>query len=233
MSLPKIDLPLFDLKLPSNGKKVKFRPFTVKEEKILLIAQETKDIEQAVLAVKQVINNCVFGVNIEEMNMLDLEFILLNLRAKSVDNNVRFSIRDPETDEKISLSLDLDNIKVIRNKNHTNEIKINGEYVLYLRYPTINEFLILSKSKTSKIQASYDVMISCLDKLASNDSVYKFNEFTKEEVDAFVQDLTGDVIQKIKTFFDTMPKLRHEIKYKNKNGNEKTFVVEGIESFFI
>jgi len=233
MALPKIDMPIFEMTLPSSGKKVKYRQFTVKEEKILLVAQESKDIKAAINAVKQVVNNCLVDSNIEEFAMFDLEYILLLLRSKSIDNNVKFAIKDPDTDEKVELELDLNNVKVTNFENHTNKIDVNEEYILFLKYPTIEQFTDFIEDEKNNPLTSYNVMISCLDKLASKEDVYKFSDYTPADIDAFMDSLSGEVLMKIKTFFDTMPKLRHEMKYKNKDGVEKTFVLEGMQSFFI
>ncbi len=141
MALPKIDLPIFDLTLPSTGEKIKYRPFTVKEEKILLVAQEAADPRQEMLAAKQIINNCLIDGNIEDLAMFDAEYILINLRGKSVENTAAFTIKDPDTEEEVQLELDIDAIKIKKNDEHTNKIRINDEYVLFLKYPKINEFI--------------------------------------------------------------------------------------------
>lgn len=232
MALPKIDLPIFELTLPSTGEKVKYRPFTVKEEKILLVAQESKDPEQQILASRQVVNNCLINKEASKLAMFDLEYILLSLRSKSVDNNVKFSIVDPDTKETINLDLDLDSVTITKNPNHTKEIKI-GDYILYLKYPSIDEFVKIAKMDKVDPLVSYFVMVSCLDKVASEDEVHKFEDYSSEEIDAFMENLQTDVVKQIETFFETMPKLRHELKYKNKNGDEKTFVIEGMQTFFI
>ena len=233
MSLPKIDMPTFEMVLPSSGEIVKYRPFTVKEEKILLIAQEGDDIKSAINAVKQVVNNCLIDVNIEKFSMFDLEYILLLLRSKSVDNNVKFAIRDPDTDETVELELDLDDVKVTTVDEHTNKVRVNEEYTMFLRYPTINQFVEFIDGDQEDPLVTYNIMVSCLDKVASESEVFNFKDFSREEIDKFMDDLSGDVLVQIKQFFDTMPKLRHEMKYINKNGNDKIFVLEGMKSFFI
>jgi hypothetical protein len=232
-TLPKIKNPIFELELPSTNEKIKYRTFTVKEEKILLIAQETKDIDQAILSIKQVVNNCLIDKNIDDLSMFDLEYVLLILRSKSVDNAIEFSIKDPETEEKIELQLDLNNVKVSVKDGHTKEIRINEDFILYMRYPTINEFLSLIKAGPNDTETNFQIMIACIEKLASNDEVYKFSEFTKEQIEAFAEDLDSNTIKKIKNFFETMPVLRHELKYKNKNGTDQVFVIEGMQTFFI
>lgn len=232
MALPKIDLPLYELELFSTKKKVKYRPFTVKEEKILLLAQESSDIDQALLAIKQVVNNCLVGFDVETLPMFDLEYILLSLRIKSIDNKAEFYVTDPETQERVKLEFDLSDVKLKTEKEHTNRIKLNDEYTLFLKYPTIDQFAIYLSSKDTT-ESNYEIMVACLDKVASEKTVYNFKDFSKEEIDDFLNDLQGDIIKKIQNFFETMPRLRHELKYVNKNGNEKTFVIEGMKSFFI
>jgi len=233
MALPKIDLPIFELELPSTGKKVKYRPFTVKEEKILLVAQESKEPEQTVLSVKQIVNNCLIDIDVEKLAMFDLEYVILMLRSKSVDNNIRFAVKDPDTKETVELEIDINEVKVTRSEDHTNKIAINDEYTLYLRYPTIAEFIKIAKSDPKDPLINYFIMISCLDKIVSEDTVYKMEDYTDQEIDEFMENLQGDVVKKIQKFFETMPKLRHELKYKNKEGKEQTFVIEGMRSFFI
>ena len=226
-------MPTFEMVLPSSGEIVKYRPFTVKEEKILLIAQEGDDIKSAINAVKQVVNNCLIDVDIEKFSMFDLEYILLLLRSKSVDNNVKFAIRDPDTDETVELELDLDDVKVTTVDEHTNKVRVNEEYTMFLRYPTINQFVEFIDGDQEDPLVTYNIMVSCLDKVASESEVFNFKDFSREEIDKFMDDLSGDVLVQIKQFFDTMPKLRHEMKYINKNGNDKIFVLEGMKSFFI
>ena len=233
MALPKIDLPLFEMVLPSNGEKIKYRPFTVKEEKILLVAQEAGEPEQELLAAKQIIRNCLIDVDPDKLPMVDVEYILLQLRSRSVDNTATFTVKDPDTDEDVKLSLDIDNIKLSETEGHTNKVKINDQYYLFLKYPTINEFIKIFGYDPGDPLADYFVMISCLDYVASEDERYNFSDYTQDDIDAFMDDLSGDVIKQIQKFFETMPKLRQEIKYTNKNGDEKTFVIEGMRSFFI
>ncbi len=231
--LPKIQNPIFELKLPSSGEKIKYRTFTVKEEKILLIAQETNDIDQSILSIRQVVNNCLIDKSVDDLSMFDLEYVLLTLRSKSVDNAVMFAIKDPDTNERIELELDLNDVKVTKDETHSKEIKVTDDFVLYMRYPTINEFLDLMKAGQDDANANFAIMINCMDKLVGNDEVYKFSEFTPAEIEAFAEDLDSIAVKKLKHFFETMPTLRHEMKYKNKNGDEKTFVIEGMQTFFI
>ena len=233
MPLPKIDLPISILTLPSSGEKIKYRPFTVKEEKILLVAQESDDPEQEILAARQVVNNCLIDKEVSTLAMFDLEYVLLILRARSVDNTTSFSITDPDTDEIVELTVDIEKIEILNHEGHTNKIKINEEYTLILKYPTIDEFAQIITLDFSDPLSNYFIMVSCLESVASDDELHKFSDYTREEIDQFMSDMTGDVIKGIKKFFETIPVLRHEMKYVNKEGTEKTFVIEGIRSFFI
>ena len=165
--------------------------------------------------------------------MFDLEYVILVLRSKSVDNNIRFAIKDPDTNESVELEIDLNDVKVTKDEEHSNRVKINDDYTLFLRYPTIQEFIKTAGADPKDSLTSYFIMISCLDKIASESEVYKFSDYTDEEIDEFMENLQGDVIKKIQKFFETMPKLRHEMKYKNSEGKEQTFVIEGMRSFFI
>jgi hypothetical protein len=197
------------------------------------VAQESNEPEQTILSIKQVINNCLVDVDVENLAMFDLEYVILLLRSKSVDNNIKFAINDPDTNESIELEIDLNEVKVLRNEEHSKKVKVNDDYTLFLRYPTIQEFIKIAGNDSKDPLTSYLIMISCLDKIASESEVFKFSDYTDKEIDEFMEGLQGDVIKKIKDFFETMPKLRHEMKYKNKDGKEQTFVIEGMRSFFI
>ena len=233
MPLPKIDLPLYELTLPSNDKKIKYRPFTVKEEKILLTAQQSKDPDQIVTAIKQIVNNCIVDYSIDKLSLFDLEYILISIRSKSVDNSVEFEIEDPDTKEKVKLVLNLDQVKVHRSEKHSNKIVLDDTYTLFLKYPSIDDFSVILKDTEISSEKSYEILMSCIDKLASEDEVYNFKDFTKKQVDDFIESLHADTIKRIKEFFDTMPKVRHEMTYKNSNGEEKVFTIQGTQSFFM
>ena len=233
MSLPKIDLPIMELELPSTREKIKYRPFTVKEEKILLVGQASEDPTKEILAARQVVNNCLLDKDVSDLAMFDLEYVLLILRARSVNNLIEFKIKDNETQEDVELNLDIDNISLTRYDDHTNEIDINDTYKLFLKYPTIDQFLKLTQLDEDDPLADYLVLCTCIDYIASDDEVYYFKYYTQEEIDTFMDDLSGQAIKGIQKFFETTPRLRHEMKYTNKEGKEKTFVIDGLRSFFI
>jgi len=233
MALPKIDLPLMEIKQPSTGNIVKYRPFTVKEEKILLVAQEADDPAAEILAMKQIIGNCFYDLDVDETPMIDLEYFLLILRSSSVDNKIKFSVTDPDTEENTELEIDLNEVHVKFNDSHTDEIKINDRYSLFLKYPTIDAFIKIADMAPEDPLTTYNIMTSCLDKIAAEDEIEYFKDYTDKEIEQFMDDMPADTLNKILNFFETLPKLRHEIKYKNSNGKEQTFVVEGARSFFI
>jgi hypothetical protein len=237
--LPKIKHTLYELVLPSSGEKYFYRQFTSREEKILLTAKEDNDVNQAILAMKQVVNNCVEGIDVDKLAMFDLEYIIILLRSKSVDNRVEFAVTDPDTKETVELELDLSEVKIVTNEKHSKEVKINDELTLFMRYPSITEFVMLFRDgakddDTISAQTTYEIMRNCMDTVVTGDGeVYKFNDFSEEEIEDFLNDLTAEHRKKISDFFETMPKLRHEVKYTNKDGQEKAIAVEGIRSFFI
>ena len=231
MALPKIDQPIFTMIMPSTQKRVKYRPFTVKEEKILLIAQESKDVEQSINAIKQIITNCVFDVDVDNMPLFDLEYCLITIRSKSVNNEIEFTVKDPDTEERVKLALDLNKMNVVFNENHKKVIEVSPNMHLKMRYPTLTEMQALVDSDDK--EAMFNAMVSCMETLVNEEEVYKLSESSDEELLEFVDSLSTEAIQNVRQFFDTMPKLRHEIKYVNKNNDEKTFVLEGMDNFFI
>jgi len=232
MALPKIDLPIMEIELPSTGKKVKYRPFTVKEEKILLVGQSSEDPAQEILAAKQVVNNCLLETDISTLAMFDLEYILLILRARSVNNIIEFNIKDSDTGEEVTLNLDIDNVSLTRPEGHERDVVINDTYRLALKYPTIDEYVKMAQMDETDPLTNYLMLCTCLDYVASEDEVHYFKDYNQEQIDEFMDDLSGEVIHGIQKFFETMPRLRHEMPYTNKNGDKKTFVIEGMRSFF-
>tara|TARA_R100000231_G_C5306053_1_gene158995 strand:+ start:179 stop:886 length:708 start_codon:yes stop_codon:yes gene_type:complete len=235
MALPKIQQPLFDITVPSTQQKTTFRAFTVKEEKILLTAQESGDPDQIILAIKQILGNTLSDVDIEKLAMFDIEYLLLKIRGQSVNNLVEFKIKDPDTEEDVDVSFDINDVELKFNDEHSKEIILNDNFKLIMRYATINELTELTKIGNEKQnQALFEIMVKCIDCLVEDeDTVYKFSDFSEKEVTEFMDSLTGDTINGIKKFFETTPVMRIELPYTNSKGNNKTFVVEGVQSFFI
>ena len=233
MALPKIQLPLFSVKVPSTGKDVKFRPFTVKEEKILLIAQESSDLDQVINSIKQIVSNCTVGVDVDDLAIFDLEYLLLQIRAKSVSNEVKFTITDPETGEKIELEFDINNVSVRIDPNHSKLIKADESNTIVMKYPTFDQIKLLAGLGDDQTSALSEIMVSCIDSVVSEDVRMKIEDFSDQEIEDFFDSLPNTVVKSIEHFFNTMPILRHEVPYVNRLGNNKTFVVEGMETFFI
>jgi len=247
MALPKLDLPLFETKLPSTDETVTYRAFTVKEEKLLLIAQESNDPSQMVLSMKQIINNCCSDIVVEDLAMFDLEYLLLQIRARSIDNNIAFTIKDQDTDKTVDLELDIDEIKLHIPENHSKKIDVTEDIYFMMRYPTIEEVGIFlnfagqaeqteeaaSKNLQDFTTALFDVMINCIDVLVNGDEVQKMSDFTKKEIMDFIESAPGGTIDNLRKFFDSIPSLRYEVKYTNANGDEKSVVLEGTETFFL
>lgn len=236
MGLPKIDQPLFELTIPSTEKKITFRPFTVKEEKILLIARESEEMAQVVLAVKQIINNCCPDLDVETLAVFDLEYLMLQLRAKSVNNEIKFTITDPDTEEKVDLRVDVDDIEITRNPDHTKKVALNDQYFMMMRYPSINELSNLQGLAGNEPAESvlFDTMISCIETLVDEqtDEVYNFAEFTAEEIEEFVSQFSSATVQQLQNFFATAPKMKYSAPYKDNTGKDKTFNMEGLDTFF-
>jgi hypothetical protein len=233
MPLPKIDQPLFELEIPSSRVLVKYRPFTVKEEKVLLIAQESKDMKQVVLAIKQIINNCLVDVDPDSLTVFDLEYVMIKLRAKAVNNEIEFNIKDPETEEEITITLDINEIEIHRPENHNDIVTVSDDISLKLKYPTIDYLITMGSEGATETSSMFDLIGECIQSVVQGDTVYKIADFTKKEIDDFVEGLSSDIMARVKEFFDTMPQMRYDYKYTNKNGTEQTFVVKGTETFFI
>ena len=232
MALPKINLPISELVLPSSGKKIKYRPFSVAEEKVLLVAGETGDPVQEMVAMKQICNNCLIETDVETLAMFDFEYLFLKLRSRSVDNVSKFVVNDPDTKLPVQLEVDIDDINYIFDEGHTKEIDINDEYRLFLKYPGIDDFIAIIDKDPEDPLTNYYIMTKCLDKLASEDEVHEFSEYSDEEIDEFLDGISSEILKKIGNFFDTMPKLKHSIEYENSEGKKVTFNIEGTRSFF-
>jgi len=232
MALPKIDQPLFDLIIPSNGKKVTFRPFLVKEEKILLIAQSGGDGEM-IRAIKQIINNCVIeDINVDHLATFDLEYMFLKLRAKSVNNLIKLSYRDNEDDELYDFEVDLDTIEVEMPKDINSKIKINETVGMTMKYPSagisekIGEF-------ENEVELLTFFITNCIDTIYDEETVYIANDYSAKDLNEFLDSLDVSTFDKIREFFEKIPKMRHVINYTNKLGNERTIELSSIRDFFM
>lgn len=231
--LPKIDKPLFEMTVPSQNKKVTFRPFLVKEEKILLIAQQGGEEKEIIRALKQILQNCIqdLDFNVEDLTTFDLEYMFLKLRSKSVSNIVKLQYQDNDDDKIYDFEIDLDAIEVQFDPKHTNKIQITDDIGMIMKYPSVN---IVNDAPESgdPVEIMDHLIRNCIDKIYDSENVYDVKDHTTEEVNAFLDDLTIDSYDKIREFFDTLPKMYHELNYVNENGNERKIELTGLRDFF-
>ena len=238
MPLPKIATPTYELTLPSTGKPVQYRPFLVKEEKLLVIALESEDNKQITTAIKAVLKACVLtkGIKIETLPTFDIEFLFLNIRGKSVGEELDVNIVCPD-DEKteVAVKIDLDDIEVQRDENHTNQIKLDDTLMMEMKYPSLDEFIKSNFDFNDKNQMdqSFQLIASCIDKIYTEDEVWATADCTKKEVNEFLEGMNSNQFKEIETFFTTMPKLSHTITVTNPKTKVKSDVVlEGLAAFF-
>lgn len=231
MQLPKIDAPVFEIKLISQNKPIKYRPFTVKEEKILLIAEEGKDDNDILNAIRQVINNCcISDVNVDKLPLFDIEHFFLQLRSKSVSNMVVLHYRDKVDQIVRDFEVDLDTIKPTVDPKHSNVIKLSDTITVQFSYPTISTAMKIDRD--SKV-ADVEYLASCLDMIYEGEEVYNAKDFTQEQRADWINDLsTKNFQQIIETFVDTMPTLSHTLEYVNAKGDKRKIELEGYKSFF-
>ena len=236
MALPKLNTPTYELEVPSTDEKIKYRPFLVKEEKILLMAMESKDNAQIINAVKDIVSSCTFEkLNVATMPMFDMEYIFLNIRAKSVGEISKLKILCPD-DKKTyaSVELDLTKVEVQVGDDHTNKIELTDDMGMIMTYPTIDSFL---ESGIEKIDANnmLDVIGSCVLQIYENkgEKVYQAKDQTKKELTEFIESMNSGQFRKLQSFFDTMPKLKHTIKVKNpKTKKTSDVTLSGLNDFF-
>ena len=240
MPLPKIATPSYELELPSTGKTIKYRPFLVKEEKLLVIALESQDTKQITNAIKAVIRSCVLtkSVKVEDLPTFDIEYLFLNIRGKSVGEDIDVKIVCPD-DEKteVNISVNLDDIQVEKSKDHSNKIKLDKNLMMELKYPSLNEFVKSNFDPNdlnrSAMDQSFDLISTCIDKIYDQDEVWVAADCTKKEIKDFIESMNSAQFKQIENFFETMPKLSHTIKVTNpKTKVESEVVLEGLASFF-
>ena len=240
MPLPKIATPSYELELPSTGKTIQYRPFLVKEEKLLVIALESQDTKQITNAIKAVIRSCVLtkSVKVEDLPTFDIEFLFLNIRGKSVGEDIDVKIICPDDEEtEVTINVNLDDIKVQKSEGHSKQIKLDKDLMMELKYPSLNEFVKSNfdpnDTDRSAMDQSFDLISTCIDKIYNEDEVWAASDCTKKEIKDFLESMNSSQFKQIETFFDTMPKLSHSIKVTNpKTKVESDVVLEGLASFF-
>jgi hypothetical protein len=238
MPLPKIAVPTYELEIPSLKKNIKYRPFLVKEEKVLIIAMESEDPKQIAGAVKTVISNCILtkGIKVEQLSTFDIEYLFLNVRGKSVGESVDVLITCPDDGTtQVPVSINLDEIKVNVGEEHSKDIKLDDTLTLRMKYPSMQEFIKtnFNNTQTISVDDTFEMISSCIDQIFSEEESWVAADSTKKELDEFLEQLTTNQFKAIEKFFETMPKLSYVIKVKNPNTEvESEVVLEGLTSFF-
>ena len=238
MPLPKIATPTYELELPSTGKSIKYRPFLVKEEKVLVIALESEDTKQITNAIKAVLKNCVLtkGIKVETLPTFDIEFLFLNIRGKSVGEELEVNIVCPDDGEtNVPIFIDLDSIQVERDDDHTNQIKLDDDLMMEMKYPSLEQFIKnnFDFEEGNQMDQSFELIATCIDKIYNEDEVWATADCTKKEVKDFLESMNSSQFKEIEKFFESMPKLKHTIEVTNPNTKVKSEVVlEGLASFF-
>ena len=236
MALPKLNTPTYELEVPSTDEKIKYRPFLVKEEKILLMAMESKDNAQIINAVKDIVQSCTFEkVNVSTMPMFDMEYIFLNIRAKSVGEISKLKVLCPD-DKKTyaSVELDLTKVEVQVGDDHTNKIELTDDTGMIMTYPTIDSFLE-SGIETVNANNMLDIIGNCVLQIyeQKGEKVYQAKDQTKKELTEFIESMNSGQFKKLQSFFDTMPKLTHTIQVKNPKTKKTSDVkLTGLNDFF-
>jgi len=238
MPLPKIVTPTYELVLPSTGKTIKYRPFLVKEEKVLVIAMESEDTKQITNAVKTVIKNCIEtrGIKVETLPTFDIEYLFLNIRSKSVGEEIDVNIICPDDGKtEVPVTINVDEIQVIKNDKHNNRIKLDDNVMMEMKYPSLDQFIKnnFDISNNTNIDQSFDLIASCIDKIFTEEEVWTSSDVTKKELVDFLDQMNTNQFKEIEEFFNTMPKLTHKFNVSNpKTGIESEVVLEGLASFF-
>ena len=238
MPLPTIVTPTYELELPSTGKKVKYRPFLVKEEKLLVLALESEDTKQITTAIRAVLKSCIQtrGVKVDSLPTFDIEFLFLNIRGKSVGEELEVNLICPDDGEtSVPVTINIDDIKISKSEDHTKKIQLDKSLIMEMKYPSLDEFIKnnFDFSGDPGIDQSFDLIASCIDKIYNEEEVWSTADCTKKEVKDFLEQMNSMQFKEIEKFFETMPKLSHSVTFTNpKTKVESTVVLEGLSSFF-
>jgi len=238
MPLPTISTPTYELTLPSSDRKIKFRPFLVKEEKILILAMESQDSKQIAQAVKDVLKKCILtrGIKVEKLSTFDIEFLFLNIRGKSVGEDIEVMVTCPDDKKtQVPMSINIDTIKVQKDKDHNRDIQLDDTYTLRMRYPSLDEFIKnnFGAVEQMNVDDTFDLIASCIDQVYSEEESWASEDCTKKELNDFVESLNSSQFKLVEKFFETMPKLSHTVKVTNPNTQvESDITIEGLQNFF-
>ena len=235
MALPKLNVPEYNLKLPSSGKSVKYRPFLVKEEKLLYLAMESGEQKDMIDAVKNILTSCTSLRSLKDLATFDIEYLFLKIRTRSVGENVDVNITCPDDNEtQVPVSIPLDDIEIKTSPEHKREIKLSDDIIITMGYPSFDMFVKLNLvGDDPGVDQVFEMAAACVETIADSEQVYDCKDSSKKELLAFFDDMNSGQFKKIQTFFETMPKLSHTIKVMNPNTNvENEVTLEGLSSFF-
>ena len=238
MPLPTISTPTYELVLPSSNRKIKFRPFLVKEEKILILAMESQDTKQIANAVKNVISQCILtkGIKVEKLSTFDIEYLFLNIRGKSVGEEIEVMITCPDDGKtQVPALINIDSIKVQRNDEHEKDIVLDEQYTLRMKYPSLNEFIKnnFASAEDMNVDDTFDLVASCIEQVYSEEESWSSSDCTKKELKDFLEQLDSKQFKMVEKFFETMPKLSHTVTVTNPNTKKECkIVLEGLQNFF-
>ncbi|AOO19360.1 baseplate hub subunit [Cyanophage S-RIM12_WH_07_0310] len=235
MALPKLNVPKYKLKLPSDGRTVDYRPFLVKEEKLLLLATETGEQEEIIGAIKNIITQCTDITSVDKLATFDIEYLFLQIRTKSVGENVDVMVTCPDDGEtEVEISIPLDEIKVVKTRGHKKELKLDDEIVVTMGYPSLTSFVEMNfGDEVNQIDQIFQMAASCIETIADTNQIYECKDVPKSEILEFLDQLSSKQFAEVQKFFETMPKLSHKVQVTNPNtGVESEVVLEGLASFF-
>tara|TARA_B100000035_G_scaffold116692_1_gene98868 strand:+ start:1647 stop:2369 length:723 start_codon:yes stop_codon:yes gene_type:complete len=239
MPLPKINTPTYEMTLPSTGKKIRYRPFLVREEKILIMAMESENMSDITNAIVQILGECILteNVKVEDLATFDIEYLFLNVRARSVGETVDVNITCPDDEEtQVEMTIDLDTIKIQKTRGHKNIIKLDDNLSMKLRYPSLQQFVennFETVDGSSEVSQSLSMITSCIDMIYNQEESWEASDYSKKELDDFIGQLNTKQFKEIEKFFTTMPKLSHKIVVKNPTTKvESEVVLEGLAAFF-
>ncbi len=238
MPLPKIATPTYELELPSTGDTIKYRPFLVKEEKLLVIALESEDTKQITNAIKSVIKACVLtkGIKVEQLPTFDIEFLFLNIRGKSVGEELDVNVICPDDGEtQVPVKINLDDIQVQKTEEHNKQVKLDNNLMMEMKYPSLEQFIKsnFDFSDKNQMDQSFQLIASCIDKIYNEEEVWAVADCTKKEINDFLDSMNSNQFKGVEKFFETMPKLSHTVTVTNPVTEvESEVVIEGLASFF-
>ena len=240
MPLPTISTPTYELTLPSSDRKIKYRPFLVKEEKILIIAMESEDTKQIARAVKDVISKCILskGIKVDRLSTFDIEYLFLNIRAKSIGEDIKMTVTCPDDKKtQVPVTVYVDEIKVIKPKDHKTDIVLDDKMTLRMKYPSLNQFVesnfdVEDESETI-VDKTFKVVADCMDTVYTEEDAWEAKDYSPDERIKFIEQLNSKQYKKVEKFFASMPKLSHTIEVINPNTKKKnSIVLEGLADFF-